>query len=328
MSSKPLKLCITTGDLDGIGMEVTAKSFRNLGPQNKVHFLVWRGAKSKPKDFRSLNQNFKTVSFRKSSLALEYFLSAEMTSSTLVEIISEDSPALWVEQTAKWCFAKHIHGMVTGPLSKTEIYRAGLKDMGHTDILKRVSGIKKVHMGFLGDQFNVVLTTAHIPILKVPSSLTEEVILDGLNAANTLRLGLSGAKRKLPIGILGLNPHAGEEGLIGDEELNLFPGVLKAAKRLDIPVAGPLVPDAAFFKPFWKKYSVYLALYHDQGLIPFKLVHGQDSGVHVSVGLPFVRTSVDHGTAKDIFGKGKANPSSMEDAIRACIRLTRSPITN
>jgi 4-hydroxythreonine-4-phosphate dehydrogenase len=326
MSTIPFKISITTGDSDGVGLEVTEKALLKLGPQKAAHFLIWRSAVSSPKNLRKLEKNFKLISFENADEALNFFLSGKMNSKTLVEIVSKESPATWVETTALWCFNKKIQGMVTGPISKTEIYKAGMRDMGHTDILKRISKTSNVFMGFLGKEFNVLLATAHIPLEKVPSNLSVASLTIALEAANRLRGMLAPAARKRPIAILGVNPHAGEMGLIGKEESQIHPGLLKEAKKLKIPVWGPLSPDAAFQQENWKKCSVYLAMYHDQGLIPFKLVHGQDNGVHVSVGLPFVRTSVDHGTAKDIFAKNKANPASMVDAIEACIRLIKSSI--
>jgi len=323
----PLRIAITTGDIDGIGLEITEKALAKLGPQKGVHFLLWRSPNSFPKTLKKAATKFKIISFTSPIKALSYLQSAEMKQNQLVEITSMESPALWVEQTAIWCHEKQIHGMVTGPLSKTEIHRAGLTDMGHTDILKRVSKTSKVHMGFVGNKFNVVLTTAHIPLSKVPQNLRVMEILSGLEAANRLRKYLSPAQQKKPIAVLGLNPHAGEGGLLGGEESSIISKALQEAEKMKIPVAGPLVPDAAFLEENWKKYSVYLAMYHDQGLIPFKAIHGQKSGVHISLGVPFIRTSVDHGTAKDIFGKNKAIANSMIDAIQACLRLAKSSIT-
>jgi 4-hydroxythreonine-4-phosphate dehydrogenase len=124
----------------------------------------------------------------------------------------------------------------------------------------------------------------------------------------------------LPIGLLGLNPHAGDSGLIGQEEQTVISKAMKQLFELGIPVVGPLVPDAAFQKENWGKYSTFVACYHDQGLIPFKSIHGFDSGVHLTLGLSLKRTSVDHGTAKDIFGKNKANPGSMVSALRWAIK--------
>lgn len=321
-----LKIAITTGDIDGIGLEIAEKALIKIGPQKGVHFLLWRSDRSFPRTLKKLSSKFRIVSFTSPMKALSYLQSSEMKQNHLVEIVSSESPALWVQQTALWCQEKQLHGMVTGPLSKTEIHRAGLKDMGHTDILKRISKAAKVHMGFMGNKFNVVLNTAHIPLSKVSSSLSVLDILAGLEAANRLRLQLPKALQKKPIGVLGLNPHAGEDGLIGREELDIISKALAEATKARIPVLGPLVPDAAFLEENWKKFSVYLAMYYDQGLIPFKTIHGQKSGVHISLGIPFIRTSVDHGTAKDIFGKNKAIANSMIDAIQACLRLAKSSI--
>lgn len=324
MPSPALRISITTGDIDGIGLEVAVKALRKWGPQKDARFLLWRGTKSYPKSLRALEQKFKIVSFSEPHEALTYLQSPAMKSTHLVEVVSSSSPALWVEQTANWCAAGEINGMSTGPISKTEIYKAGLHDMGHTDILKRISGVQQVHMGFIGSEFNVVLTTAHIPLQAVSAALNTESILAGLKAANDLRLRLPTSLVKKPIALLGVNPHAGEMGLIGSEESRYFGDVLQEARRLKIPVFGPLSPDTAFEKSVRNRTSVFLAMYHDQGLIPFKMAHGQDSGVHVSLGLPFIRTSVDHGTAKDIFAKNKANAGSMLDALQACVQLAKA----
>jgi 4-hydroxy-L-threonine phosphate dehydrogenase PdxA len=131
---------------------------------------------------------------------------------------------------------------------------------------------------------------------------------------------LRGGDRK-PIGILGLNPHAGDSGLIGQEEKLVIQPAVEKLKKNGFLVEGPLSPDAAFFPPSWKRYCFYVATYHDQGLIPFKLAH-QHSGAHLTLGLPIWRTSVDHGTAKDIYGKNLANPQSMVDAIKWSILLS------
>jgi Pyridoxal phosphate biosynthesis protein len=312
-----LKIAITTGDINGIGFEVAAKALSKLGPQKSVQFLLWRSEQSEIKYLKLIDKKFERITVESLDEALK------IDGPYLIDICSDDSPAHWVEQTAKACLTKKLSGMATGPLSKTSIHAAGFKDLGHTDILKRISKTKTVNMGFAGEKFNVVLTTGHIPISEVPKKLGFKTLAEALVNANTLRQSLDGLQKNKPIGVLGLNPHAGEQGLIGTEEQVLFKNLTAFAKEKNIPIEGPLVPDAAFFPQNWKRYSVYLALYHDQGLIPFKMIHGQDSGVHISLGIPFVRTSVDHGTAFDIFGKNKANPASMTEAIEWAIKLAR-----
>jgi 4-hydroxythreonine-4-phosphate dehydrogenase len=315
MSNK--RIALTTGDDDGIGFEVTAKALHKLGPQRGVQFFLWRNDCASAKYLKLIDQKFERIVVD----TLEEALKIE--GPYLVDICSDQSPAHWVEITAKACMKKQLDGMATAPLSKTLIKDAGFKDLGHTDILKRVSRTKTVHMGFAGSEFNVVLATGHLSVANISKHISFSTVAEALLHADQLRKSLPASKRSKPIGVLGLNPHAGEQGLIGGEELLVFPNLASFAKEKKIPYVGPLVPDAAFFKENWKKYSVYLRLYHDQGLIPFKMIHGQDSGVHISLGIPFVRTSVDHGTAKDIFGKNKANPNSMIDAIRWSINLTR-----
>lgn len=312
-----LKVVLTTGDSDGIGFEVTAKALHKIGPQKGVQFFLWRCEGASKKYLKLIDEKFTRITVDDFSEALK------VEGPYLVDIASDLSPAEWVEITAKACYQKKVDAMATAPLSKTSIQESGFKDLGHTDILKRISKTKNVHMGFIGEHFNVVLATGHLPINKVPEHLSFSVVAEALLHADQLRRKLAPAIAKKPIAVLGLNPHAGEEGLIGQEELLIFPNLKSFAEEHEIPVEGPLVPDAAFFPVNWKKYSVYVSLYHDQGLIPFKMIHGQDSGVHVTLGIPFVRTSVDHGTAKDIFGKNRANPSSMIDAIRWAIKLAR-----
>lgn len=304
------KILITTGDTDGVGFEVAAKALSKVGPQKNFSFFIWRNAKPQKKFQSLLAKKFKVVSVRSLSEALAYKTSS---SKQLIEIVSEESPALWVEESAQACFEKRADALVTGPLSKPEIFRAGLNDLGHTDILKRISGSKNATMSFWGKHFRVLLTTGHIPIAQIESKLTTERLDEILKLAIEAKSRLPKALAKRPIAILGLNPHAGDSGLIGDfEQKTLIPWM---EKNKSANLVGPLVPDAAFHKDNWNKYSFYIALYHDQGLIPFKTIHGF-AGVHVTLGLPLVRSSVDHGTAKELFGKNKADPTSMMDAIK------------
>lgn len=312
-----LRIAITSGDSDGIGFEVSAKALHQLGPQRGIQFLLWRSEGADARYLRLLDKKFERITVESLEEALN------ISGPYLVDIASEAPPAKWVESTAKACLKGQVHALATAPLSKTSIKDAGFKDLGHTDILKRLSRVKHVHMGFVGDKFNVVLATAHLPVRDISKHISFSILAEALLNANELRKKLPSAQSRKPIGVLGLNPHAGERGLIGQEELLFFPELLSFAKEKKIPVEGPLVPDAAFFPENWRKYSVYLCLYHDQGLIPFKMIHGQDSGVHMTLGIPFIRTSVDHGTAKDIFGLNKANPASMLDALRWAVKLAR-----
>ncbi len=317
VSTNNVRIAITTGDTDGIGFEVAAKALYRMGPHSKAQYFLWRHDKAAQQYLKLIDKRWDRITVDTLEDALK------IQGPYLIDISSDLPPAAWVEKSAKACFSGRLQGLATGPLSKTAILQAGFKDIGHTDILKRVSKAQQVNMGFAGPKFNVVLATGHIGVAQVAKKLTFDVLAKSLLNAERLRRSLPAAQGKKPIAILGLNPHAGEQGLIGSEEGLLFPKILSFAKKNGIPVDGPLVPDAAFLPQAWRRYSLYLALYHDQGLIPFKMIHGQDSGVHISLGIPFVRTSVDHGTAKDIFGKNRANPNSMSDAIRWAVKLAR-----
>lgn len=306
------KVAITTGDTDGIGLEVSAKGLSKVGPQRNCAFYMWRSPQASKNYLKLLDKKFDRIQVSDFSEAKKI----KPKNSQLIEIVSEKSPALWVQDVAELCMSQDIGSMVTAPLSKQSVIAAGLSDMGHTDILKRVSKSSHAFMGFIGKYFNVILVSGHIPLNQVESKLTSELIQRAVNVSLQSRKFLDKKSQKRPIAILGLNPHAGDQGLIGDFEQKTLEKMI-SSKNLQ----GPLVPDAAFLKNNWSKYSFYLALYHDQGLIPFKTVHGFDSGVHLTLGLPIKRTSVDHGTAKDIFGKNKANPGSMIEAIKWGVKL-------
>ena len=316
MASKksPLRIVITTGDADGIGWEVTVKALSALGPQPGVQFFVFRSEYAKtaygPRRFKSVKYT-----------NLKEARNAKFTSGSLIEIYDPSSPAHWVERAAQACLKGEFQALVTGPLSKTSVVAAGMNDIGHTEILARVSGCKNLFMGFVGQKFSVVLATGHQPLARALNELNPARLKLALQAARQLRPLLPLGARRRPVALVGVNPHAGEEGLIGQEEKWFRTVIASFLPREQI--AGPLVPDAAFLPHNWPLYSVYVCPYHDQGLIPFKLIHGFDSGVHLTLGLPFVRTSVDHGTAKDLFGKNLARSGSMKDALMAAIRLNK-----
>ena len=183
--------------------------------------------------------------------------------------------------------------------------------MGHTGAFRKMYPKSKMHMAFKGQHFNVLLASDHIAFENIPKFLTKKTLAEAIVNARKFKTLI---KSKKKIAILGLNPHSGEKGMLGSFEKKMM-------AKLPLDVVGPLVPDAAFLKANWSTYSVFICLYHDQGLIPFKLVHGQDSGVHITMGLPFIRTSVDHGTAFDIYNKNLANQASMLDAINLNLNL-------
>lgn len=323
--SKVRRVALTTGDVRGIGLEVSAKALGSLSSQikkEKVLFFLFRKfdqEKKQPAYFKLLDKKFTRLSFNSLDAALGFVSSLQyleqLPKNTLIDLCLKESEAFWVYLATLACKHNLLHSLVTGPLSKTASVKLPKKPVGHTGIFRQIFPESKMHMAFIGKHFNVLLATDHIAFSNVEKNLVHSDLKSALSASLDLKELL---KSKKPVGVLGLNPHAGERGLIGHFEQ-------KYLKKINNKnVEGPLVPDAAFLKKNWSKYSLYLCLYHDQGLIPFKMQHGQDSGVHITMGLPFVRTSVDHGTAIDIYNQDLANPHSMRDAILLNLKLTRS----
>ncbi|MCF8061866.1 MAG: 4-hydroxythreonine-4-phosphate dehydrogenase PdxA [Deltaproteobacteria bacterium] len=206
-----------------------------------------------------------------------------------------------------------LDAMVTAPISKALMQRAGHPFEGHTQLLAHLTGAREVVMMLAGERLRVVLVTIHCPLRDVPGLLTEEAVLRTLVLADRgLRsdFGIEAPR----LAVAALNPHAGEEGLFGDEEEKIIAPAIRRARDRGIDAAGPLPADTVFFKTASGAFDAVVCMYHDQGLIPLKLLHFAD-GVNVTLGLPIVRTSVDHGTAYDIAGTGRADPSSLEAAV-------------
>lgn len=314
------KVALTTGDKNGIGFEVAAKALSQIPAsikKNKAIFFLFRHKtqeKAQPRYFKLLDARWLRLSFSSLHDALSFLNSVNnvVPDNTLIDLCLNSDEASWVVESALACKHKLMDALVTGPLSKKLTAALPNKSLGHTGIFRKIFPQKKLFMCFVGRDFNVILTTDHMPLTEVETHLKKNGLRDVLAAAKDFNKLFRSNKK---IAVLGFNPHSGEGGLIGSVEKRLF-------SRLPQGFEGPLVPDAAFLNKNWKKYSAYVCLYHDQGLIPFKMHHGQDSGVHLTLGLPFVRTSVDHGTANDIFNKNIANSSSMLDAIGLALKLT------
>lgn len=215
-----------------------------------------------------------------------------------------------------------IHGLVTAPISKQQIASVGFGFPGHTEYLAARLGAERVAMMFVGPKLTVVLATIHIPLAAVPESLTRQAIIDATElAVMTMRERLGVARPR--VGIVGLNPHAGEAGILGREEIEtISPAVDDCRERMAAlaDISGPIVPDAAFRQALEGDYDVLVAMYHDQGLIPIKVVDFENS-VNCTVGLPIVRTSPDHGVAYDIAGQNRARADSFGAALRLAIRM-------
>jgi 4-hydroxythreonine-4-phosphate dehydrogenase len=218
-----------------------------------------------------------------------------------------------------------VDAIATAPVSKEAFKLAGLPWAGHTDLLGHLTGAPRVAMMFESDALRVVLVTVHVALADVPGLITRESL------AATIQL----AARELPrfgvaaprIAVAGLNPHAGEHGLFGDEEARVMTPAIADCRALGIEVSGPFPADTIFLRATRGEFDLVVACYHDQGLIPVKLV-AFGRAVNVTLGLPIVRTSVDHGTAFDIAGQGKADAGSMIVAVKLAARLARAGRTS
>jgi 4-hydroxythreonine-4-phosphate dehydrogenase len=214
-----------------------------------------------------------------------------------------------------------IDAITTAPINKEAIRKAGYKFHGHTEILARRTKTKDYAMMFVSDRLWVMLVTTHLPLREVSRHLDKKKIVKIIKMAHETLSRVREGKPK--IGVAGLNPHAGEAGIFGNEEKRIIRPAVEEARKLGINVKGPISPDAIFYLANSGMFDIVIAMYHDQGLIPLKLLSFNRS-VNVTVGLPFVRTSVDHGTGFDIVGKGWANPGSLIEAIKVAAHFSRS----
>ena len=211
-----------------------------------------------------------------------------------------------------------VAAVATAPVNKLAFARAGLPWKGHTDLLAHLTGSSRVAMMFWSEPLKVVLATIHIPLAAVPGALTRELVdeIIELSARELPRFGITRPR----LAVAGLNPHAGEDGLLGPEERTVLRPAIEAAQKRGLQIDGPFPGDTIFGRAVRGEFDAVIACYHDQGLIPVKLL-AFGSAVNVTLGLPIIRTSVDHGTAFDIAGKNVADPSSMIAATLLAARL-------
>jgi 4-hydroxythreonine-4-phosphate dehydrogenase len=227
----------------------------------------------------------------------------------------------YIEKVVDWALTGDLAGIVTCPINKDAMKKAGSRFAGHTELLAVRTAADQFAMMLAGDRLRVVLVTIHIPLAAVPTALTTAGVLDTIIIANQSLRERFGIVRPR-IGVAGLNPHAGEGGLFGNEEDVVIAPAVYSARQRGIAVDGPLPPDTIFFQAVNDAYDAVVCMYHDQGLIPFKLLHFSD-GVNTTLGLPIIRTSVDHGTAYDIAGTGTADPGSLSAAVRSALDQSR-----
>jgi 4-hydroxythreonine-4-phosphate dehydrogenase len=228
-------------------------------------------------------------------------------------IASGEAIYRYINEAARLCLSGAVSAMATAPISKEALNRAGHHYPGHTELLAELTGTGEFVMMLAGDRLRVTLVTIHEALKDVPSLVTKEKVLSTIRITHR---DVDRYFRKNPrIAVLALNPHCGEGGLFGNEEELIIKPAIDAARREGIDAVGPLSADTLFHFAVKGEYDAVVCMYHDQGLIPLKLLHFDD-GVNVTLGLPIIRTSVDHGTAYDLAGTGTASDASMAAAIR------------
>lgn len=218
------------------------------------------------------------------------------------------------------CLDGQAAGLVTAPINKAAIHQAGYRYAGHTELLANRCGVSRVVMMLAGPRLRVCLATTHLALRGVPNALTKEGILETIRITHHSLRGYY--RMESPrLAVLGLNPHAGEQGMFGEEEDTLIRPAIEAARAEGILASGPHSADTLFHFAVQGDYDAVVCMYHDQGLIPLKLLHFDDA-VNVTLGLPIVRTSVDHGTAYDLAGTGQASPASLVAAVSLATEMT------
>jgi 4-hydroxythreonine-4-phosphate dehydrogenase len=325
-ATKP-NIGFSCGDLNGIGIELIIKAFSDMRVVEQCTPVIFASNKIinfYRKSIPDINFNYQSTKElnRLNNKQVNVFncWEEEVTISPGQLNDTGGSYAIKSLRAATEALKQnHIQGLVTAPIHKKNIQSAEFNFTGHTPFLKNFFSVTDVAMMLCSGDFRVALVTEHIPVREVAQYITREAILSKLNIIHqSLVKDFNIEKPK--IAVLALNPHAGDEGLIGKEEEDIIKPAVKEAKHSMI-VTGPYSADAFFARGYHERFDAVLAMYHDQGLIPFKTLAGE--GVNFTAGLPVVRTSPDHGTAFDIAGKNKANASSFLAATFECIDIIR-----
>ncbi|TDQ10090.1 4-hydroxythreonine-4-phosphate dehydrogenase PdxA [Pedobacter metabolipauper] len=329
MSDK-IKIGISIGDINGIGLEVILKTLAETQILDYCTPIVYG--------------HTKVASYHRKALGISDFTfnvishpdAANPKKANLINCWEEDVKIdlgvsneiggkyalLSLEKATDDLVNGHIDALVTAPINKHNIQSETFNFPGHTEYLQERSGSSDVLMFLLSEDIRVGVVTGHIPVAEIPQSITKEKIVKKLLLMNeSLKKDFWVEKPK--IAVLGLNPHAGDNGLLGKEEEEIIMPAIQEAFDKGVICFGPYPADGFFGKGSYKQFDAVLAMYHDQGLIPFKTI-AFSTGVNFSAGLKFVRTSPDHGTGYDIAGKNAANPSSFIEAVFSAVHIVKN----
>lgn len=308
----------TCGDPGGIGPEVLFKALISVRELEMFKVTIWGGRKIFEDIYYAplisqLKETFKTDVLFENATEDESLIITKGQASADNGHIAYSAISRAVQSMKSNAYS----GLITAPICKESMRLAGSRFMGHTDMLKHFTQSQHVTMGFITPSFSVVLATVHIPIKDVPKILSPKLVEHTIEHAKLLGnyLGISQPK----VAVAGINPHAGEYGLIGNEEVDWVQSLVDKLKSSFPGLKGVYPPDTVFLSAKKGESDIVVCMYHDQGLIPVKLLHF-DSAVNITLGLPFIRTSPDHGTAYDIAFMEKADPSSTIHAIHTVLK--------
>ena len=320
---------ITMGDPTGVGPEIIAKVLSHESTFRFCHPVVLG-------DRNILERAMKLLNTPLPVNEIETIAEENMQSGTLTLLPFSNIPldkaaygnptkacgegmVTYIKEAVRLASEGFIDAITTAPISKKAMSDAGYTYPGHTELLAEVTGSNDYVMMLAGEKLKVALVTIHCSLQEVFRLLTIEKIFKTIRITNAAFQDFFG-KASPRIAVAGLNPHAGEEGLFGSEERTIISPAVERARQSGIKLEGPLPPDTLFYHAARGGYDAVVSMYHDQGLIPLKLLHFED-GVNITLGLPLIRTSVDHGTAYDIAGTGKANPSSLLNALKVATEM-------
>lgn len=326
MSDRVPLLAVTMGDPAGIGPEVILKAATVNDVRGDAAIVVYGDAGVLRRAGRDFSIDVEIIEVEHPAEAVDH----QGTNVLPVLSVSRLRPAdydwgkpspstdaaqvAFIRRAFDAVWARDAHAIVTGPINKVSINRAGVQWAGHTDMLADLSGGVRPLMMLAGPSLKVVPITTHIPLREVPERLTEDMVVYAIRTVHEV-FQVHFGRRRPRIAVAGLNPHAGEGGLFGKEEERIIIPAIAAAKAKGIHAQGPFPADTIYQRTVAGEFDVVIGMYHDQALIPLKMLDF-DKAVNVTLGLPIIRTSVDHGTAYDIAGSGVASANSMIAAMR------------
>ncbi len=329
---QPPVIGITMGDPVGIGPEIIAKALANPELRTICRPVIFGDQRVIAHEMRKLGsaakiQPRKTFTRRALGPDPELIAISDLEPDALIPghptAQSSTAMAAAVTEAVRYASAGELDAIVTAPINKQALNQAGFNYPGHTEMLAHLTGTPDVVMMLAGSKLRVVLVTIHCALAEVPGRLSTEAII---KTTEITRAGLQRyfTPHKEPrIAIAALNPHAGEGTLFGREEQTIITPAIEQLRSQGLDVSGPHPPDTVFYAAARGNYDAVVCMYHDQGLIPLKLLHFED-GVNITLGLPIIRTSVDHGTAYDIAGRGQASPESLMSAIKTAAAMART----